>query len=271
MSIHKRNEDFDPAKRRITVCAKRFYAAWQFISYEETRYYLTGVYIEPHKDGGVTMTATDGHTMAVIRDEKAYFEGDAGWICQVPKQPFNSMMKRANAGSLHFVGNSVYLTDSIMGVIAREPEFDPTQITHQHLAIAFAEPIDGVFPDWRRVVPQNFAQQSERISIDAMLIDRFTRAIKVMQDSKKTVGIDIATPPDDQTAIIIRAEIEPDFFGVIMPRRSTRADGRIPSWLDLPDPEQKPAPANDAKPADTPKQRPVLGLKTAPTIKSTAA
>ncbi|RCK40460.1 hypothetical protein [Thalassospira xiamenensis] len=65
-----------PGNRRITVSAKHFYAAWQFVSTEKTRYYLNGVYIEPHKDGGVLLIATDGHSMAVIRDATARFEGD---------------------------------------------------------------------------------------------------------------------------------------------------------------------------------------------------
>jgi hypothetical protein len=244
------SNDFDPHQRRITVCAKRFFAAWQFISKEESRYYyLNGVYIEPHKDGVVTMTATDGRTLASVRDANAVFEGTAGWICALPKQQFLTLIKREDAGHLHFIGNGVYLTDSSMSHHEwNTPDFDPTLIATYHMAAGYCPPIDGAFPDWRRVVPQNFATQSERISLDATLIDRFTKGIKAMQDSKKSVGIDIATPPDDETPIIIRAGNEPDFFGVIMPRRSLRTDARIPDWLALPEPKAKPEPANDPMP-----------------------
>ncbi|MBC05689.1 hypothetical protein [Thalassospira sp.] len=248
MTTTQKQADFIPANRRISVCAKRFYAALQFISTEETRYYLNGVFIEPHKDGGVTMTATDGWTMACVRDKTALFEGDGGWICPVPKGPFTNALKRKDAGTLHFVGSTAYLTDSLIGAAATDTEFDPTQITPLHNAIAYAKPIDGRYPDWRAVVPKDFNKQAEQMSFDVTLLDRFTKAITPLQDSKKHVGINLVTPPDEQSPIVIRADLVPDFFGILMPRRASSDQATIPYWMHLPaKQERKPKPANDAE------------------------
>lgn len=273
MSEKNQQAEFNPANRRISVCAKRFFAAWQFISDEETRYYLNGVYIEPHPDGGVIMTATDGHTLASVRDQTAYIEGTGGWICGLPKKPFHTSLKLKDAGTLHFVGRSAYLTNMILGRDATLPNFDPTIITHVHMAIAYANPIDGTFPDWRRVIPTNFAEQSERISVDMKLLERFKAAILPLQDEKKAVGINIATPPDDASPIIIHADAVPDFFGVVMPRAHKSNNPRLPDWLGLPKADAKPEPANDAKPAKpakAQKKRPALGLTQKPTVKTGA-
>src|SRR5450759_523711 len=46
-----------------------FRAANECRSTEETRYYLNGVYIAPHPDKGVILTATDGHRLISLHDE----------------------------------------------------------------------------------------------------------------------------------------------------------------------------------------------------------
>jgi hypothetical protein len=269
--------DFDPTKRRISVSAKHFYAAWQFVSTEPTRYYLNGVYIEPHKDGGVLLIATDGHSMAVIRDASARFEGEKGWICTLPKQPFEAKMKRRDAGYLHFVGNTAYLTESILGPDAIDENYDPTNITVYHTAIAFAAPIDGTFPDWRRVIPKEEAGTAESYDINGKYLARFNKAFSVLREDNGSQPVKLFTPAGADNPVIIRCSDASDFFGVQMPMRGNDCPA-YPYWLDIPKPEDKaetkPQPANDFKPVTAgppPERRPVVGLKTAPVIKPDAA
>ncbi|RCK20106.1 hypothetical protein TH8_19810 [Thalassospira profundimaris] len=261
MSIKQAIKEMRIEDRRISVCAKRFYAAWQFISTEETRYYLNGVFIEPHPDGGVLMVATDGHVFAAVHDRTAYIEGDGGWICSVPKSPFTSALKRRDAGTLHFVGNTTYLTDSIIGIDARHCRFDPTKITEQHKAIAYAPPIDGTFPDWRKIVPQGEAKPTHRFAINGRHFEKFTKAIETLSESK-CAALSFSTPKDGQSPILIQSGNARDFFGIVMPMRDDYVAEDAPEWLNLPKPEATPEPANDTKPSAPEKARPVLGLKT---------
>ncbi|RCK32513.1 hypothetical protein TH9_12355 [Thalassospira xiamenensis] len=233
-------------ERRITVCAKRFFAAWQFISTEETRYYLNGVFIEPHPDGGVTMTATDGHTLASIRDRNARFDGKEGWICRVPKQPFNTLLKHGKSGHLHFVGNSVYLTDRLLADCdVLDPEYDPAHISPRHMAVAFCEPIDGTFPAWRLVVPRKGRARADNFALNGRLIARFSTAIKCISPTNSPT-LHIFTPNDDAHPVVIRCGTVPDFFGIQMPMRDDTAT-RMPDWLKLPRKKsaRKPKAAND--------------------------
>ncbi|MHC8493397.1 hypothetical protein ACTU44_11890 [Thalassospira sp. SM2505] len=270
MSIKQAIKETNPAERRISVCAKRFYAAWQFISTEETRYYLNGVFIEPHPDGGVLMVATDGHVLAAIRDRNARIEGDGGWICPIPKQQFITALKRKDAGTLHFVGNTAYLIDAIIGIEACEDGFDPTKITEFHRAIAYAPPIDGTFPDWRKVIPHDAIDKTSRFAVNGKHFDRFTKAIATLAESG-VAALNISTPPDDQSPVMITSGATRDFFGLVMPMRDYSEGGATAyEWLNLPAPEAKPEPANDANPGTKEKTRPVLALKTAPTTKDPA-
>lgn len=239
-------------KRRITISAKLFNAAWQFISTEETRYYLNGVYIEPHPDGGVTMIATDGICLVALRDIDAHIEGTESWICGLPKQPFAPVLKRKNSGALHFVDQSAYVTDSIIGNDAFNASFDPTKISREHLAIGFAPAIDGTFPDWRKVIPTTFDGQTERTTLNGKILERFTKALAPLKDDKGFVPLNIITPPSEGVPVIIHSETIREFFGIAMPIRSTRDDGALPDWLNMPETKAKPKPANDAKPENVP-------------------
>lgn len=261
MTTTQKQADFIPANRRISVCAKRFYAALQFASTEETRYYLNGVFIEPHKDGGVVMVATDGHCLAAVRDKSAYITGQGGWICGLPKQPFNTALKRKESGTLHFAGRSAYLTHSVLGADALAPEFDPTIITEQHMAVAYANPIDGTFPEWRKVLPDQVVEPSGTFVMNALLVDRFgkaTRALRPDADKKKSwsnkpiVPLVYFAPPDEKSPIVIRVDGVPDFYGVQMPIRKLDDFEQNPDWLGAPETKAKPKPANDAKPENVP-------------------
>lgn len=56
----------------ISFQAKYLRSIFPFIATNEIRYYLSGIYIEPHKDGGAVLVATNGHVMMVVRDKTAY-------------------------------------------------------------------------------------------------------------------------------------------------------------------------------------------------------
>ena len=117
-TIAKKSPPFEPKNRSIVVASKYVSMIATFVSTEEARYYLTGIYIERHPVKGVVMVATDGHRMAVIHDENGLFKGKGGWICPVPEGVFRACRKKPRKGEedkgaskVHFVGETVAVTD----------------------------------------------------------------------------------------------------------------------------------------------------------------
>ena len=62
---------------KIDVNAMLFKAARECQSSEETRYYLGGVYVQPHPERGALLVATDGHRLIAIHDETGICEKPA--------------------------------------------------------------------------------------------------------------------------------------------------------------------------------------------------
>ncbi|MFH1806867.1 MAG: hypothetical protein ABID63_18455 [Pseudomonadota bacterium] len=253
------------ASRRITVSAKHFLAAWLFISKEETRYYLNGVLIEPHPDGGVIMAATDGHALIAIRDRKARFEGDQSFICTIPKS-FAAIMKGKGFRQIHFIGDTAYVTNEEWADQNLDAEQDPAQITENHLAVAWAPPIDGIFPDWRKVAnwPKDSGKLLRTSNLNGRLITRFADATALIIGDKTSPALKIYTPDEhpgqkdkpwvmSANPTVIRAPLCPDLFGLIMPMHFAQGElideQQFPAWLGLPEPA-KPAAANDAASPD---------------------
>lgn len=101
------------------------------VSTEETRYYLNGICFDV-VDGALTLAATDGHKLAVIRRGVNVAAGDMAPI--VPRVPIAAMAYLAKAG----------------GSIRIEIGHNGGRVISGAYSVAF-KLIDGSFPDWRRV------------------------------------------------------------------------------------------------------------------------
>ncbi len=143
------------------------------ISSEETRYYLNGIYLHAATSGGVPVlraVATDGHRLA--RVEVPLPEGAAGMTgVIVPRKTVNELRKLIEEAAQDVV---VSLSDSKIRFA-----FDNAVLT--------SKLIDGTFPDYERVIPENndkilevdcksFAQAVDRVS--AISTEK-SRAIKL--------------------------------------------------------------------------------------------
>lgn len=248
MIIFKQTNGFAPEQRRITVSARRFGAAWHFVGKDNPRYYLQGVYIEPHHKGGVTLHGTDGVSLFSILDPDGYIEGSGGWICPLPKTPFKKLVKQANAGHLHFVGNNVFLTDSMLGRddVIGNPDFDPSVLTVRHMAAAFCPPIDGKYPDVRHLVPKASRAKARDFTLDPAHLARYLTALQILNPYSKP-GLRIHTPGCDTEAVVIRSPVAPEFLGAIAPMRNEQGN-RLPDWFSYPRKKRKAA--NDTASTD---------------------
>ena len=133
--------------------------ALECASTEETRYYLNGVYLE-RSETGVHIVATDEQIMYVAHQETAPEGGEPDPRLSVPE------------------GGVIIPFDAVKSAL-RDVKKSPT------ILVSFAEPniigqsvffpIDGTFPDWRRVIPQETTGEGATFNPKIML-----RALKAL-------------------------------------------------------------------------------------------
>lgn len=119
---------------QISVSARHVEAAMLAASKDESRYYLRGVYLDPRG----FISATNGHVAFAALCEDARYAPDGGII--VPLTALAQAVKaagRARGPAMAFECDAQAQWWLLYGA-AR---------------IAF-DPIDGTFPDWRRVIPE---------------------------------------------------------------------------------------------------------------------
>jgi hypothetical protein len=206
MSIFKFNADL-------------FRAAAACISTQETRYYLCGVHIEPHPDGGVFLVATDGHLMAVFHDPDGYAEKSGILTCDYKAKA----LKTTKADYAPRVVN--VMKDTLAGEITAGNSDQTVDRLQFQL-------VDGSFPDWRRIVPTGDLKPKEGPRCFDL------KLLKIIADSAKLAGatsLAVTFHQKDVTgpAILRFAGLE-NGFHILMPVRAMEGDAR-PDWLSLPD------------------------------------
>ncbi|MEN8709171.1 MAG: DNA polymerase III subunit beta [Paracoccaceae bacterium] len=164
------------------VVLRRLFDKSKFaISNEETRYYLNGVYMHvSDSDGGQVLrcVATDGHRLARIdADLPAGASGMAGVI--VPRKTVGELRKLLESDDVEI---SVSVSET-------KVRFATDAIT------LTSKVIDGTFPDYTRVIPQD---NTKRLEVDAAefakAVDRVatvsserSRAVKLSLDEDRLV------------------------------------------------------------------------------------
>lgn len=175
----------------ITIPADYLRAALICASTEKVRYYLNGVYVDPEG----FLVSTDGHRAFVGKIDLTDVPAFDGWI--IPRD----VIKRAITG---YKAHDIVISPTRTGDIA-------------------CQPIDGVFPDWRRVVPSelsgitaqfNNAYVGDFGKIDKLLSGRAVPRAHIHHNGDGPAGV---TFPDIDNA-----------FGVLMP---VRADDTYGAWV----------------------------------------
>lgn len=217
--------------------ANLFRLAFTCASNEETRYYLKGVFVEPHAQGGVTLTATDGHRLVVIRDENGHADetaiialGDGLKQCK-PKRGERRDIVIATGES------TAYIMQTIVD--------DAGELQDSPIATAYSVRVDGSYPDYRRVVPRAFAAKGSPgfqgrylahfgdMACELATHQGYVRAKNhtgAHQDNLRILCSD-DTNPEGAPALVLFPSAE-FAFGVLMPvRLPDRATTDAPSWF----------------------------------------
>lgn len=136
----------DGGTASFVVGAKAFADALAAVSFaistEETRYYLNGVYIHPEADG-INLVATDGHRLA-----KRYIALKDG----APEMPGVIVPRKTIGVIAKLLGKD--------GDIQINVSDSRASITMEGKRLS-SKLIDGTFPDYRRVIPQDRTVSAE--------------------------------------------------------------------------------------------------------------
>lgn len=176
---------------------------------KDIRYYLNGVHFEI-SDNGCYLVATDGSKMAIWHDssfkssEKITGIIDRELIEQVAK----AAPKTLNEIDLELTATHAYI------------KFNDNIYTKAL--------IDGVFPDWRRVVPEKIDNQAANFNPDMLM--EFKKAAALITDAKSAV-VEIGFNGTGCSIVKIN---DPAFLGLIMPLRTSLDADKYskPLWID---------------------------------------
>lgn len=207
-----------PAKAKsripaIDVNAILFRAANECVSDEETRYYLNGVYVQPHPEKGVLLTATDGHRLVCIHDETGSCDGAAVIMVKKaawygfkinPKKPLEIPRLRLDDYGHVVVGTYRSLESSI---------------------------IDATYPDYKRILTPFVEQLKKGISVPASFnheyLVGFSRIASLISSGSRGMRI-LSTAENDPCLILFAGA--PHAFGILMPMRTNIGNG-MPAWM----------------------------------------
>jgi hypothetical protein len=172
-------------------------AALVCASSEETRYYLRGV----HLSTSGHMVTTDGHRMFVAR--------------LADKPAVNVIVPYAD----------VTAALKLAGARAQEIEVDLKPFGHRIGQISFT-PVDGTFPDWRRVVPTGLevpnandpSDNAAHVHFDHRYVGDFAKMAAILC-GKATTAQSVLHPVSASHPALVTFGDRADCFGVLMPVR----------------------------------------------------
>jgi DNA polymerase III sliding clamp (beta) subunit (PCNA family) len=197
----------------ITVNANLFRIAASCMSTESFRYYLAGVAIQPHPHGGAYLVSTDGHRLLCVYDESAVCDDDV--IVALSKDALKACKPaKGEAGRTLTVTADRAEVSNESGVVAACP----------------SPLIDGVFPDWHRVIPETPSEFTGAPAFNPQYVESFSKVARDLADhfdaGKGTLRIAGMTP--DNPALVQFPGVD-HAFGVLMPMRA--AEFSRPSFL----------------------------------------
>jgi len=199
---------------KVTLSIRALRAVLVAVSTEETRYYLNGINLE-FTPGGVTMCATDGHRMIILR--QPYGEHAAtGAHASV-------IVPRDLVAKLKVKLKTLDETTLTIG--------DDGKLTFEHAGEMFGgSRIDGAFPDYRRVVPQDL--DGKPAQYDPAYLADFSKARKELGGDRTTSPI-VRYNGQSPAVVDFARDTGFDAFGVIMPLRTTDKTLHY-SWASAP-------------------------------------
>lgn len=200
-----------------TTLAKLYFSIEQlqavenFSSNDETRVHLNGVFLDPVG----LMVATDGHTLGAVKaPHVAQSDNKNGYILpnEALANAFRVKPELKKTPYLFMFDPNNNTVNAIYGTLG------DTESYSEAWASIECKPINATFPEWRRVVPKR-QKLNTMISFAAFNGDYVSLFVNGIKGSSSDVNI-FATG-DGAGCPFIVLNSNPDFFGVLMPMRSS--------------------------------------------------
>ena len=213
-----------------------------FMAKHDIRYYLEGINIEPCKDGGINMAATDGHRALVIHDPKGY--ASRQFIMPVSTALMQVCKKRhtkkvidlgEHTSSLLIQNGMLYA----MRGSAEDEALDAPSPEQINVAYPIKE-IDARYPDYKEVFKKAFQLEDQRASsvFDSAYIADFKTAASYLSGyNANWTTILIHTRQQAEASVVtFNTELNEDgatAIGLIMPVREegTALLKKLPDFL----------------------------------------
>ena len=203
---------------KVTLNIRALRAVLVAVSTEETRYYLNGINLEFTPDG-VVMAATDGHRMIVLR------------------QPYG---EHAATGAHASV---IVPRDLVAKLKVKLRTLDETTLTigddgkllFEHAGESFGgSRVDGSFPDYRRVVPQDLDGKPAQYN-PAYLADFAKARVELGAELTKKGGASPIVRYNGGSPVVVDFAYGTGFqaIGVLMPIRN-RTEPTSHTWASAP-------------------------------------
>ncbi len=210
-----------------------------FQSAEEARYTLNGFHVEPHKQGGVLMVATDGHTLGAFHESEGVVEASRsdGDIWALSKEALKACKPKKRDDFARWLvilptENGVYNLAVVFSPDAEQAELTAKDGSRLDLILhqGMIQPIDGTFPNYERVVPTEvFDGAKVPSAYNADYLAKFGRVSGYDFDGNGISGKRICLYAKDTESPAVVFTGRNDFFGVIMPIRS-ETHSSLPEW-----------------------------------------
>lgn len=196
---------------------------------QDVRYYLKGVCVDARANGDVVLVTTDGHRMLAYPVATDAIEALAPGQYIIPREALEAV-KPCKAGRV-----TLPITIEIVTAPDMPDETRPgvtikgkTSITVTGATSAVTAPIDGTYPDWRRVLPAKatgeLAQYSGHYMAD------FHTIAGLLSDSKSPMAPIVH---HNGTGFTLVTRLGAGALGVIMPVRydiEDMAHPGLPAW-----------------------------------------
>ena len=228
------------------VNPKYFAAITLFMAKQDVRYYLNGVSVEPHPDGGVLLVATDGHRIGVLHDPDGWCESKF-IVGNISKALLLACKAKVRKTDLHEAPAALWIGETGSLVVSLPVVAKGETAAHEEPADAFGplvrfmcktSIVDGKFPDWRRTCIQKrlttfeeFPGVNSEYLFDVSLAQNIILGAPRRGLGYRGIKMEVT---GQRSTIVVRVEdgeLHDRFFVLVMPMRAQTPDTILPKFM----------------------------------------
>lgn len=226
---------------KIIIARQELAAAMLFASTDDTRYVLTGiqVIVSERRDKPVVV-ATDGRRLTVIEtiaEQEDTFDKLHDFILRPDFVKPIVALSKAFGGKLFpwiRIETKPGSKRIALGLVGND---------HLHLEIDEGALIEGVYPDWQKVMPSKRAERQpiSELGINSEFVGDFAKAAKLLEARTPVIQMNLV---GKESQVEVKLAGLPNFYGLVMQCKLDDSVEYQPEFTqivkDLPKPEQTP-------------------------------